>query len=70
MRFALKTIPGSVRRLHVLSSGVTVALVQAGRRGQDANLREPYGSTRFPSVRLKPLGHLSLNVIVYNTLKV
>ena len=28
------------------------------RRGQDLNLRE-LSLTRFPSVRLKPLGHLS-----------
>jgi hypothetical protein len=29
------------------------------RREQDLNLRESCDSTRFPSVRLKPLGHLS-----------
>ena len=34
-------------------------LISIWRREQDSNLREPCDPTRFPSVLLKPLGHLS-----------
>jgi hypothetical protein len=34
------------------------------RREQDSNLRLPCDNTRFPSVRLQPLGHLSVSLFI------
>ena len=39
--------------------GVRCAHPQEWRRGQDLNLRYGFPYTRFPSARLRPLGHLS-----------
>src|SRR5580698_4174599 len=35
------------------------------RRRRDSNSRDTFMSTRFPGVRLKPLGHLSVPQIYY-----
>ena len=34
------------------------------RRERDSNPRETFISTHFPGVRLKPLGHLSINIFI------
>src|SRR5258708_30764090 len=39
--------------------GVNCSVLQKWRRGWDSNPRLSFPNTRFPSVLLKPLGHLS-----------
>src|SRR6185437_8876974 len=73
-RTALPNYPATHRKRSGLSQSEAARIVEAEypdvisriervkngwRRDGDSNPRYPFGYTRFPSVRLRPLGHLS-----------
>src|ERR1700728_1207884 len=47
--------------------GAAKSLLNVWRRGWDSNPRTRLGVTHFPGVRLRPLGHLSINLYSNST---